>query len=166
MKTGIILAGGKSTRMGEDKALVNSNVKRLSAELKKAGCCRIVIMCGSEERVHLFEGECVLDSADNLAESILDVAARIDGPIQLAPCDAYLADADFFNTIDGVPVDDTGQRQPLLANIESSSILESSKKISDVFANVPTCEGGIKARNTNTLEQLKEIQSLLLQDDQ
>ena len=43
MKTGIILAGGKSTRMGEDKALVNSNVKRLSAELKKAGCNRIVI---------------------------------------------------------------------------------------------------------------------------
>ena len=166
MKTGIILAGGKSTRMGEDKALVNSNVKRLSAELKKAGCNRIVIMCGSEERVHLFEGECVLDSADNLAESILGVVSKIDGVIQLAPCDAYLADADFFNTIDGVPIDDTGQRQPLLANFESGSILESSKKISDVFANLPTCEGGIKARNTNTPEQLKEIQYLLLQDGQ
>ena len=109
---------------------------------------------------------CLGLSADNLAESILDVVSKIEGTIQLAPCDAYLADADFFNTIDGVPIDDTGQRQPLLANIESSSILESSKKISDVFANVPTCEGGIKARNTNTPEQLKEIQSLLLQDDQ
>ena len=166
MKTGIILAGGKSTRMGEDKALVNSNVKRLSAELKKAGCDRIVIMCGSEERVHLFEEECVLDSADSLAESILDVVSKIDGVIQLTPCDAYLADADFFNTIDGVPVDDTGQRQPLLANIGTGSILESSKKISEVFANVHSCEGGIKARNTNTPEQLKEIQSHLLQDGQ
>ena len=166
MKTGIILAGGKSTRMGEDKALINSNVKRLSAELKKAGCNRIVIMCGSEDRAHLFVEECVPDSEDNLAESILDLVSKIEGPIQLAPCDAYLADADFFNTIDGVPVDDTGQRQPLLANMESGTILESSKKISDVFANIPSCEGGIKARNTNTPEQLKEIQSLLLLDGQ
>jgi len=54
----------------------------------------------------------------------------------------------------------------LLANIGSGTILESSKKISDVFANIPSCEGGIKARNTNTPEELKEIQSLLLQDGQ
>ena len=67
MKTGIILAGGESTRMGEDKSLINSNVKRLSNELKKAGCNRIVIMCGSKERMHLFEDECVPDTADSLS---------------------------------------------------------------------------------------------------
>lgn len=166
MKTGIILAGGESTRMGEDKALINSNVKRLSNELKKAGCNRIVIMCGSEERMHLFEDECVPDTADSLAESIVDFVSEIEGPIQLAPCDAYLADADFFNMIDGVPLDDTGRRQPLLARIENTSLLGSSKKISTVFANIASCEGGIKARNTNTPEQLKEIQSLLLRDGQ
>ena len=106
------------------------------------------------------------DTDDNLAESIVGLVSRIEGPIQLAPCDAYLADADFFKRIEGVPLDDSGQRQPLQANISSGSILESSKKISEVFANIPSCKGGIRARNVNTPEQLKEIEYLLQRDGQ
>ena len=34
MQTGIILAGGKSTRMGEDKSLIHANVERLADEMR------------------------------------------------------------------------------------------------------------------------------------
>ena len=165
MKTGIILAGGRSSRMGEDKSLINSNVARLSNEMKKSGCTRVIVMCGTEERSSLFEEECIPDSAKTLAESLLHLLSEIKGRVQLAPCDAYLADVEFFSAIDGVPTDDAGERQPLLANFDANVELERSARISEVFRHLPSCEGGLKARNTNTPAQLKEIQSLLLQAD-
>ena len=161
MQTGIILAGGKSTRMGEDKSLIHSNVERLADEMRAAGCKRILVMCGDLNRVDLFQEECVVDSKDNLAESLFEVIQSLSGIVQLAPCDAYLADTELFSKIDGVPIDDVGERQPLLAKFDTSAKLKSSKKISEMFENIPSCEGGIKARNINTPSELKEIQSFL-----
>ena len=161
MYTGIILAGGNSSRMGKDKSLVNSNVERLAFEMRKSGCQRIIVMCGNEDRTTLFEEDCVVDSKDNLAESLMDVISRINGIIQLAPCDAYLADSDLFSDIKGVPVDDKGRRQPLLAKLNSGDDLIMSKKISEMFNNIPSCNGGIKARNINTPSEFEEIQSYL-----
>ncbi len=161
MVTGIIIAGGNSTRMGSDKSLLNSNVERLNSELEQFGCNRIITMCGSVERIELFSGECMPDSKENLARSLLDIISTIEGEIQLVACDAYLADSELFHRITGVPCDDNGNRQPLLARIKSGEQLVHSDKISEVFAQIPSCEGGIKARNFNTPEEFKEIQSLL-----
>ena len=161
MQTGIILAGGLSSRMGQDKSLINSNVSRLANELRLAGCSRIVVMCGTAERMALFEEECVIDSKETLAESLYDFVSQLSGKIQLAPCDAYLADADLFSKIDGVPTDDLGNRQPLLAKIGADSPLRRSVKISEMFQDIQSCDGGIKARNTNTPEEFKEILSHL-----
>ena len=38
LQTGIILAGGNSTRMGIDKSMINMNVKRLAKEMRISGC--------------------------------------------------------------------------------------------------------------------------------
>ena len=73
MQTGIILAGGKSTRMGEDKSLIHSNVERLANEMRKSGCEHILVMCGDLDRVDLFQEECIVDSKDSLAESLFEV---------------------------------------------------------------------------------------------
>ena len=161
MQTGIILAGGLSSRMGQDKSLINSNVSRLAKELRSAGCSRIIVMCGTTERMDLFEEECITDSRETLAESLFDFISQLTGKIQLAPCDAYLADADLFSKIDGVPTDDLGNRQPLLAKFDTNNRLRRSVKISEMFQDIRSCEGGIKARNTNTPEELKEILSHL-----
>ena len=105
----------------------------------------------------LFDEECVIDSKETLAESLFDLVSGLNGIIQLAPCDAYLADAELFSAISGVPVDDSGNRQPLLAKIDASHQLIHSRKISEMFRDIQSCEGGVKARNTNTPEELKEI---------
>ena len=147
--------------MGEDKSLLNSNVERLSRELEISGCERIIIMCGSEERADLFPGECHIDTKETLAESLFELISNLHGTIQLAPCDAYLADGELFSRIKGVPTDDEGNRQPLLSRIETQNELIQSQKISEMFQNIPSCEGGIKARNINTPEEFKEIQSFL-----
>lgn len=161
MQTGIILAGGLSSRMGQDKSLINSNVSRLATELRSAGCSRIIVMCGTAERIDLFDEECVIDSKETLSESLYDLISQLSGKIQLAPCDAYLADADLFSKIDGVPTDDLGNRQPLLAKFGTDNQLRRSVKISEMFQDIGSCEGGIKARNTNTPEEFKEILSHL-----
>lgn len=164
--TGIIIAGGNSTRMGTDKSLLNSNVERLNSELVKFGCNRIITMCGSTERIGLFPGGCVPDSKESLARSLLDIISTIKGEIQLVACDAYLADSELFHRTTGVPCDDRGERQPLLARINGCENLVHSDKISEVFAAIPSCEGGIKARNFNTPEEFKEIQFLQQQLNQ
>ena len=147
--------------MGEDKSLLNSNVERLSRELEISGCERVIIMCGSEERADLFSGECHIDTKETIAESLFELISSLHGTIQLAPCDAYLADGELFSRIRGVPTDDEGNRQPLLAKFDSKDELIQSQKISDMFQKIPSCEGGIKARNINTPEEFKEIQSFL-----
>ena len=161
MQTGIILAGGQSSRMRQDKSLINSNVSSLANELRLACCSRSIVMCGTAERMDLFEEECVTDSKETLAESLYDFISQLSGKVQLAPCDAYLADADLFSKIDGVPTDDLGNRQPLLAKFDTNNRLRMSVKISEMFQDIGSCEGGIKARNTNTPEEFKEILSHL-----
>jgi molybdopterin-guanine dinucleotide biosynthesis protein A len=157
MLTGIILAGGKSTRMGKDKAFLRGGVIRLAEELRNAGCSRIIVMCGTKERSDLFSEECIEDTGETLAESLKIVLDSLEGEIQLSPCDAVLADAEFFSSLTGVPLDQNGSRQPLLARFHLPLPHINSDRMTEMFAHIPSCPGGIKATNVNTPEEFKEI---------
>ena len=157
MLTGIILAGGKSTRMGEDKAFLRGGVARLAEELRNAGCSQIIVMCGTKERSKLFSEECVEDAGETLAESLKILLGSLEGEIQLSPCDAILADAEFFSSLTGVPLDQNGSRQPLLARFHLPLPRINSDRITEMFAHIPSCPGGKKAINANTPEEFKEI---------
>ena len=61
-----------------------------------------------KDRVDLFTGECHIDTKDTLAESLFELISSLHGTIQLAPCDAYLADEQLFKKTRGVPMDDKG----------------------------------------------------------
>ena len=89
----LILAGGKSIRMGRDKALLYDSVNQLSQKLTSRGN-RIIVACGSPNRANLFNSECWLDPSDAL--SLADVLRAFvqvhDEEIQLFPCDMYNLD--------------------------------------------------------------------------
>ena len=58
MTTVVILAGGKSERMGQDKeTLILGGVERIQKLVNQIGEYRIITLCGDKERETLFSGE-------------------------------------------------------------------------------------------------------------
>ena len=96
----LILAGGDSHRMGQDKALLYDSVNNLLRSLEDKGC-RVVVACGSQERSVLFSGTSWPDpiEAESLADVIRMFATEYDEEIQLFPCDMYRLDDYAINVI-------------------------------------------------------------------
>ena len=135
----LILAGGKSTRMGEDKALLFDSVNTLSDILTSRGH-RVIVACGSEERAALFHAECWFDPDDStsLGEVVHAFVQQHDEEIQLFPCDMYNLDKEAIEAIlaqpPGVPIDMHGQDQFTLARIPQGCNLLASKSLKHLFS--------------------------------
>ena len=135
----LILAGGKSTRMGEDKALLYDSVNTLTDILASSGC-RVIVACGGEERTALFHAECWFDPDDStsLGEVVHAFVQQHDEEIQLFPCDMYKLDKEAIEVIltqpPGVPIDMYGQEQYTLARVPKRSILPTSKSLKHLFS--------------------------------
>jgi molybdopterin-guanine dinucleotide biosynthesis protein A len=163
MYTALILAGGSSLRMGSDKAFLKGGVERLCSELRKGDCSKIIVLCGNKSRVGLFVEECWPDPNENMsvAEILRWAIARLEGEIQLVPCDAFLADQRLFSVLKyGVPLDASGRRQPLLARLQASDDLGSSLRVEEMLGYLPSQNlgsRGMLAKNVNSPEDFKGI---------
>jgi len=128
----VILAGGVSRRMGQDKAEMFGGVDRLKQCLAEAGVERSVVLCGDEERASLFRGEVLADPPhlNGLHRIIPWVHSQLNASILLVPCDAFLLSPEAISAFlaaapgGGVPLDEAGRRQPLFAYLPRNIELE------------------------------------------
>ena len=149
MVTVLILAGGKSDRMGQDKALMDGGVDHLRALALDAEVERIITLCGDDNRIPLFEGEVWPDppQCTSLREVLEWVFGKIEGAIQLIPCDAFQLQRSglgfLLNCDGGVPLDEHGKRQPLLAHCPSEwTPTLSGRDVSSLFSNLQDLDAG------------------------
>ncbi len=137
----LILAGGKSKRMGQDKTLLYDSVNALLSTLAKKGC-KVVVACGTKDRAQLFEAQCWFDppNAMSLAEVLRAFIEQHDEEIQLFPADMYRLDDDAIDVLlaqpHGIPVDAESNEQPTLARIPRHCTLPKSMSLKGLFSNL------------------------------
>jgi molybdopterin-guanine dinucleotide biosynthesis protein A len=164
----LILAGGKSTRMGQDKAVMMGGVARLQELLVNAGVERVVVLCGDAHRKVMFDGEVVPDPSDvaGVHRLLAWAHSAFPGPKLLVPCDAFLLNSRAIEALlphtetGGVPLDEKGQRQPLFALIPERQRWERSPPhVRAMMQELPSINMGEFARcftNFNTPDDLLE----------
>ena len=159
----LILAGGKSTRMGEDKALLFDSVNALT-DILTSRDCRVIVACGGEERAALFHAECWFDPEDSssLGEVVQAFVQQHDEEIQLFPCDMYNLDNEAIEAIlaqpPGVPIDMNGQDQYTLARIPQGCNLPSCKSLKHLFSELDRNQMGSlgdRLENFNSPNQIE-----------
>ena len=159
----LILAGGKSTRMGEDKALLFDSVNTLT-DILTSRDHRVIVACGGEERAVLFHAECWFDPEDStsLGEVVHAFVQQYDEEIQLFPCDMYNLDKEAIEAIlaqpPGVPIDMNGQDQYTLARIPQGCNLPSSKSLKHLFSKLDRNQMewlGDRLENFNSPDQIE-----------
>lgn len=161
----LILAGGKSIRMGRDKALLYDFVNQLSQKLISRGT-RVIVACGRQNRATLFKSECWFDPADSssLADVVRAFVQEHDEEIQLFPCDMYNLDDEAIDAIlaqaPGVPVDQEGSDQYTLARIPKGCTFSTSSSLKGLFSDFernPMDFLGRRLENFNSPTQIDDL---------
>ena len=164
----IILAGGKSSRMGEDKALMFDNTSRIQKIAENLGVKDCIILCGDEKRKSLFEGKVWPDpkSVDGILDTIIWISKQIKGRIQLIPCDCFQIQQngiEYLLRMNGsLPVDENGLKQPLLANFYPENVSLEGETLNEMFSDLSVDNGfdePSQFNNFNTQEDVNLIRS-------
>lgn len=102
---GVILAGGASTRMGVDKALLDVDgspmAVRVADALREAGCDPVICQGGADELTTVLGLQVVPDTDPGAGpvSAILAALRHVGGPIVVAACDLVDLDAEAVRTV-------------------------------------------------------------------
>ena len=167
MTTILILAGGKSTRMGEDKSTMFGGARRIHDECRKVEVVRIITLCGSSNRLSYFSGEVWADPVD--CRGVLDVVKwaiqQVNDDILLVPCDAFnISELGIGRLVlqqNCVPIDGFGNRQPLFARItDPTKLVWSATTLTDLFSEFPSYEDQNICDEFNNFNQHSDLKNL------
>ena len=167
MTTVLILAGGKSTRMVEDKSMMFGGVDRIHAECVKAGVSRIITLCGSSDRLGDFTGEVWVDPID--CRGVLDVVRwainQLNDDVLLIPCDAFniskIGIKELLSQDNCIPNDEFSNRQPLFARISNPAEIDwDSTSVTGLFAKFPDYENKAISSEFNNFNQTSDLKNL------
>lgn len=170
---GLLLAGGKSLRMGQDKSLMFGGVARKKELLFRIGACRVIVLCGEVARINMFEGEVWPDPehCNGIHEVVEWAIGELDDDVLLVPCDAFLLEEKACGAFvelaknGGVPVDGDGRRQPLFSYIPRTfDVPKTAGSMREIVKSLPTINTqkyGLIFTNFNRSEQLKEYRDEL-----
>ena len=167
MTSVLILAGGKITRMKQDKSTMFGGVKRIRDECIKANITRIITLCGSNDRMQLFHGE-VWPDPDN-CHGIFPVIKwainQLDDDVLLIPCDAFniseIGITELISQENCVPADEFGNRQPLFARISNQTeLVSTAASLTDLFERFPTHENKVISAEFNNFNLPADLTNL------
>ena len=166
MTTALIFAGGKSTRMGEDKSQMFGGVSRLIKQCQLSSVTRIIIMCGDKSRMEMFDGEVWPDPefCTSLVELVAWSIKQIDDDMMLIPCDAFNLQSTGIDALiqqgNCVPVDQQQQRQPLMARITDKSLINwTGETINQLFSGFSNYQNSDLASQFANFNQNSDLSS-------
>ena len=166
MTTALIFAGGKSTRMGEDKSQMFGGVARIIKQCKITSITRIITLCGDKNRMKIFDGEVWPDPefCNSLVELIAWSIKQIDDDVILIPCDAFNLQSSGIDALiqqdNCVPVDSQQQRQPLMTRITNKALINwQAKSINQLFGEFSNYQNDEFASQFTNFNQNSDLSS-------
>ena len=156
----LILAGGKSLRMGQDKTQLFGGIERLKQLAFHAGACEVVVLKSETEEESCADIWYDPPGSSGLHEAIIWALKQFDTPVCLLPSDAFIVDRATFKSwvvsapLGGVPTDSNGRPQPLFSFIPMNWIApQKAASMRELVASLPMIDtSDVKAfENFNTL---------------